>query len=60
MEHSENGIITLFRLFENEIRPGVLKLTVQKVHKLQENQRHKESATENVSVLPLLSEMLTG
>ena len=30
IEHSENRIVTLFGLFENEIGPGVLQLTVQK------------------------------
>ena len=30
IEQSENRIITLFGLFENEIGPGVLQLAVQK------------------------------
>ena len=59
IEHSENTIITLFGLFENEIGPGVHQLIVQKVRTLQENQRHKESANKNVSTLPLLSGILT-
>ena len=46
--------------FENEIAPGVLQLTAQKVCTLQEIQRHKELATENVLILPLLSGILTG
>ena len=29
IEHSENKIITMFGLFENEVEPGVLQLTVQ-------------------------------
>ena len=45
----------LFGLFENEIGPGGIQLTFQKNQQLtlQENQRHKESPTENVSILPL-------
>ena len=38
----------LFGLFENKIGAGVLQLTVQEICTLQENQRHKKSATENV------------
>ena len=44
LEHSENKIITLSELFENEIGHGVLKI----VCRLQEDQRHKESATGTV------------
>ena len=58
-EYSEKRIITLFVLFENEIGPGVLQLTVQR-NTLQENQRDKKLATENVSILPLLFAILTG
>ena len=58
IEHSENRIITLFELFDNKIGPGVLQLTVQKICTLQENQGHKESATENVSIMSLFCGIL--
>ena len=45
IEHSENRIITLFGLFENETGPGVLQLTLEKCMYSARNQRHNESAT---------------
>ena len=60
VEHSENKITMLFGLFKKEIRLEVLQLTIQKICTLQENQRQKESAAENVSILPLLFRILTG
>ena len=51
--------IKLFGLFENEIGPGVFQLTLQKRMYAARNQRHTESATENVSILSLLYGILT-
>ena len=53
MEHSENEIITLSRMFENEIGPGVLQSRVQQTRVLQEYQKHNPCASDYVSILSM-------
>ena len=56
IEHPENKLITLFGLFEIEVEPEVVQLAV----KNNMYAARKDSAIENVSILPLLSGILTG
>ena len=45
-------------MFENEIGPGVLQSSVRQTRVLQEYQRHKPHATDYMSILPVLCEIL--
>ena len=58
IERSENKIITQSALIENEIGPGILCSSVQQIRALQKYQRHKPCATDYVSILSLLCEIL--
>ena len=51
MEHSKNTIITQWELLENEVGPERLQFSIQQVYVLQECQRHKVQATEDVLIL---------
>ena len=53
-------IITLFGLFENEIGPGVLQLTVQKVSTLQENKGTRSQPLKMFRFCPCCLEFLKG
>ena len=58
IEHSENKNITQSGMFENEIEPGVLQCSVRHSRVLQEYLRHKPRATDRVSILSVLCEIL--
>ena len=58
LKRKTNGIVQ-FRLFENEIRPGVLQSSVQK-RVLQEHQVYKAKVTDYILILLFLYGILDG
>ena len=58
IKHSEYRIIRQSGLFENEIEPGVLHSSVQQTRALDEYEMYKPSATDYVSILSGLRDIL--
>ena len=60
IKHSENKVITLSGVFENEIGPGVLQSSILKSCMLWECQSQKAWATYYASILSFLSGTMAG